>query len=183
VLDITLEALAVSEIKGRLQAGFAVAASLQYGDLPSYLKVQGGDFGHGVTLYGYRETDDCVGYFDPLWPSGARGAWAKWADVKRALWGDGNHSTTVSRWTFQISEDVMFNVAPVTTHRDAVVRNGAILYRDSELTERYSAVGEDTALGFLGSTNTAHVVVNSGNTNYVLREDVLAIVPAERTFS
>lgn len=184
-LDITLEAIAVSEIKGRLQSGFAVAASLQYADLPDYLKVQGNDFGHGVCLYGYRESDDCIGYFDPLWANGASGAWAKWADVKRALWGDGNHSTTITRWKSVIeSEDVMFNVAPITTHRDAMVRAGAVLYRDSALTDRYSAIGStDTPLGFVGSTNTAHVVINAGNTNYVAREDVVEIYAHERLFA
>ena len=97
-LDVTLEAIAVSEIKGRLQSGFAVEVALQYADLPDYLKVQSNDFGHSVCLYGYRASDDCVGFFDPLWPQGAAGAWAKWPDVKRALWGDGNHNTTISRW-------------------------------------------------------------------------------------
>lgn len=183
-LDITLEAIAVSEIKDRLHAGFAVAISLQYGSLPDYLKVQGGDFGHGVCFYGYRELDDCIGYFDPLWPNGASGAWAKWGDVKRALWGDGNHSTTITKWKVAAKgEDVMFNVAPMTTHRDALVKAGAVLYEDSGLSLRYSAIGDtDKAFGFVGSTNVAHIIINAGNTNYVERDDVLDIYPNDRTF-
>lgn len=183
-LDITLSAIAVSEIKDRVRAGYAVTASLEYSLLPDYLKVQGGSFGHGVCIYGYRESDDCVGYFDPLWPNGAAGAWAKWGDVKHALWGDGNHSTTISKWKVPVeAEDVMFNVGPMTTHRDALLRAGAILYRDSELSERYSAVGDDDKpFGFVGSTNTAHIIVNAGNTNYVARGDVVQIYPADRDF-
>src|SRR4029077_18720202 len=96
-LGVSLEALAVSEIRGQLGAGLAVVASLDYADLPDYLKVQGGDFGHSVTLYGYRD-DDLVGYFDPLWPQGSAGAWARWDDLAPALWSDGNHSTTLSSW-------------------------------------------------------------------------------------
>jgi len=80
------------------------------------------------------------------------------------------------------AEDVMYNVGPLTTHRDAIVKACSELYSDSSLTLRHSAVGADTALGFLGSTAEAHVVVNAGNTNYVRREDVLDIVPNDRTY-
>lgn len=80
------------------------------------------------------------------------------------------------------AEDVSFNIAPVTTHRDAIVRDGAVLYSDSALSLRYSVATGDTGLGFVGSTNTAHVVVNGQNTNYVDRADVLKIVPKDRTF-
>jgi len=94
--NITLKSVAISEIKEKLAQGYAVTVGLQYADLPGYLKVQGGDFGHACCLYGIqqREDDDRVGFFDPLYPQGARGAWARWADVKAALWSDGNHSTT-----------------------------------------------------------------------------------------
>ncbi len=79
-------------------------------------------------------------------------------------------------------DDFMFNVAPLTTHRDAIVREGAVLYSDSALSVRYSATSSEVALGFLGSTNEAHVVINGGFTNYVNRSDVLRIVGADRTF-
>jgi hypothetical protein len=185
-LGIDLEAIATSEIRDQLEAGYAVSASLQYADLPDYLKVQGGDFGHGVCLYGYKAADDLVGYFDPLWPQGAQGAWTRWQDLSPSLWSDGNHSTTTTRWSvappLPVAEDVMFNVAPMTTHRDAIVANCSILYTDSGLTTRYSSASGDTALGFVGATADAYIVVNAGNTNYVRREDVLDIVPNDRTY-
>lgn len=94
-VGVTLSAIAIDEVPDRLRAGYSCAISLQYAKLPDYLKVQNGDFGHAVCLYGWQEDEELVGFFDPLWPQGADGSWAKWADVKRAMWGDGNHSTTV----------------------------------------------------------------------------------------
>jgi hypothetical protein len=81
-----------------------------------------------------------------------------------------------------VGDDEMYNVAPLTTHRDAIVRDGAILYRDSALIARYSVATGDTAFGFLGSTGEAHVIANAGSSNYVNRDDVLEIVANERTF-
>lgn len=76
----------------------------------------------------------------------------------------------------------MFNIAPLTTHRDAVLRAGTVLYRDGGLKRRHSRTENGVALGFVGSTGTAHVVVNSGNTNYVRRSDVEQIVANDRSF-
>jgi hypothetical protein len=95
---VTLDALAVSEIPGVLRDGFAVVVNLDYAQLPPFLKVQGGSFGHSCCLYGWSEDRDLVGFFDPLWPEGAAGAWAPWSDVRDALWGDGEHSGTVTSW-------------------------------------------------------------------------------------
>jgi hypothetical protein len=92
---VELDALAVAEIPERLRAGYSVVANLDYADLPAHLKVQGGSFGHSVCLYGWREDGDYVGFFDPLYGQDVRGAWAKWTAVKPALWGDGEHSSTV----------------------------------------------------------------------------------------
>jgi hypothetical protein len=78
--------------------------------------------------------------------------------------------------------DTMFNIGPSATYRDAVLKAGTILYRDATLTIRHSHVANQTPLGFLGSTSTAHVVVNSGNTNYVRRADVTDIVENERHY-
>jgi hypothetical protein len=78
--------------------------------------------------------------------------------------------------------DLMFNVAPSATFRDAILKEGTVLYRDAALTVRHSAVQNRTPLGFLGSTTTAHVVVNSGRTNYVRREDVERVVVNERHY-
>jgi hypothetical protein len=94
-IGVTLSAIAVDEVPGRLRAGYACTIALQYDELPDYLKVQNGDFGHAVCLYKWREDEELVGFFDPLWPQDADGAWARWSDVRRSMWGDGNHSTTV----------------------------------------------------------------------------------------
>jgi hypothetical protein len=93
---VTLKAIAVSEIRGRLRGGYAVTAALTYDKLPAYLRVQGGSFGHAVMLYGIKGSgaNEYVGFFDALWPQGARGAWCKFADIDQALWSDGEHSTT-----------------------------------------------------------------------------------------
>lgn len=100
---VKLTARAVSELPDRLRAGDVVTVGLDYAQLPSYLRVQSGSFGHAVMLRGWDDdvpdpgSDSLVGFFDPLWPQGARGAWARWGDVKQALWGDGNHSSTPAR--------------------------------------------------------------------------------------
>jgi len=96
---VELEPLAVAEIPERLRAGYAVVVNLDYADLPAFLRVQSGSFGHSCTLYGWREDGDYVGFYDPLWPEGAAGAWAPWSQVKPALWADGEHSGTVTSWT------------------------------------------------------------------------------------
>jgi hypothetical protein len=182
-LGIDLEAIATSEIRDQLEAGYAVSASLQYADLPDYLKVQGGDFGHGVCLYGYKAADDLVGYFDPLWPQGAQGAWTRWQDLTPSLWSDGNHSTTTTKWAVTppppVAEDVMFNIAPATTHRLAIVRNCADLYGDSAFSSKVDTGSEGQPLGFVGSTNEAHLVAKGDNVLYVRRADVLEIIAGD----
>lgn len=81
-----------------------------------------------------------------------------------------------------VADDVMFNVAPTTTHRDCVCKDGAVLYSDAGLSKRYSVCSGETNLGFIGATNTAYVVINAGYTNYIRREDVSAIVPFARDY-
>jgi hypothetical protein len=94
-----------------------------------------------------------------------------------------NYARSAAHPPAPASEDVMYNVGPMTTHRDAIVRDGGILYRDAGLTVRQSVATGDTALGFLGSVgDTAHVVVNAGYSNYVNRCDVLRIVPNDREY-
>jgi hypothetical protein len=151
-LDIELEAIATSEIPDRLEAGYAVAASLDYADLPEYLKVQGGNFGHGVTLYGAR--DELVGYFDPLWPQGAAGAWARWSDLEPALWSDGNHSTTLTRWaTASLEEDEMpINAAPnLATDQRADVCKGLEFFADANLEKRLGAMASYATVVVVGA--------------------------------
>jgi len=93
---VKLRPLAVDEIRDVLRDGFAVVVNLDYADLPDWLRVQGGSFGHSCTLYGIR--DELVGFYDPLWPQGASGAWATWDEIRPALWADGEHSGTTTRW-------------------------------------------------------------------------------------
>jgi hypothetical protein len=94
----------------RVRAGYAVAVSLTYAELPDYLKIQANDFGHCVTLKGHRVTDGVtyVGFFDPLWAQGEQGAWARWTDIGPALWDTGHTSTTVkysaAAWRLHIAK-------------------------------------------------------------------------------
>jgi len=83
-----------------------------------------------------------------------------------------------------VGGDAMFNIGPINTHRDALVKKGAVLYSDSALTQRHSHVDDakDTPFGFNGSGGSFHVIVNAGNTNYVRRSDVIRIYPYEREF-
>ena len=142
----------MSEITGRLREGYAVAISLQYADLPDYLKVQGGDFGHGATLYGWKE-GPWVGYFDPLWPQGARGAWAKWSDLTPALWSDGNPSTTLTRWGPAPEEtDMPISAADgLTSNLRADVPQGLDFYADPNLTRREGSMSAPATVVYVGN--------------------------------
>lgn len=84
--------------------------------------------------------------------------------------------------------DVMFNVAPMTTHRLATVRDGAIIYGDSMLSERVSVVTDDTVFAFGGSVGGAHIIIPSGGALagqgvYVHRADVVLIAAGDRSFT
>jgi hypothetical protein len=94
---VDVDEVSKGSVMGRLRAGYAVVASISYGSLPEYLKVQGGDFGHSVTLRGYRKdgSTEYIGYFDPLWPQGSQGAWTKWSDIDQALCSSGHNTTKV----------------------------------------------------------------------------------------
>ena len=152
-LGVELEAVAVSEVRDRLEAGYAISASLQYADLPDYLRVQGGDFGHGVTLYGYREDDDLVGYFDPLWPQGASGSWTRWRDLEPSLWSDGNHSTTLTRWATGPEEvDVPIQAASgLTTTIRARIRANVTWYEDANLARAAGRFSSDADVFYVGA--------------------------------
>jgi hypothetical protein len=100
-LNVTLLGIKESAVLARLKAGFAVTVTVQYTKLPSYLKVQSNDFVHKVTLYGHRiaERDgrSYVGFFDPLYEQGSQGTWAKWIDLKDAMFDTGHNTTTIRR--------------------------------------------------------------------------------------
>lgn len=69
-------------------------------------------------------------------------------------------------------EDEMFNIGPSSTERDARLRPGTVLYRDSALTKRISRTEEGCDLGFIGSGKSFHAVVNGGRVQYVSRGQV-----------
>jgi hypothetical protein len=96
---VTLTGIGRAGVPARIRQGFAVTVSIQYAKLPSYLKVQSNDFGHCVTLKGYRKDDtgSWVGFFDPLWLQGSQGTWVKWSDIDQALWDNGHNTTTTKR--------------------------------------------------------------------------------------
>jgi hypothetical protein len=80
-------------------------------------------------------------------------------------------------------DDVSFNIAPATTHRDARLKPGAVLFSDSALTRRQSRTEEGVDLGFAGSGSKFHAVVNAGHVVYVAREDVeTTTIVNDRTF-
>lgn len=151
--------------------------------------------GHAY-LYGYDQNEMAFVLADPLVPRwmrvaprivarGAReylvryGAGAQAGDAYYSLTPDVYESAPPE---VPESEDVMFNVAPATTHRDVILRPETVLYEDSALTERYSHSGpKRKAFGFWGSGGTFHVIVNGGQANYVRREDVLDVVENDRT--
>lgn len=171
-LGVELEAIARDEIRDRLEAGYAVSASVQYGDVPDYLKVQGGDFGHGVTLYGYRGEDDLLGYFDPLWPQGAQGAWTRWRDLEPALWSDGNHSTTLTRWASAAREDDMaiVSAAGLASNLRARIAQGVDWFEDANLTRRGGSMSANADVAYIGAP-----VGESGAAAYAVQVNTGAI--------
>jgi hypothetical protein len=78
-----------------------------------------------------------------------------------------------------VAEDVMYNVAPITTHRSVIPRNCADLFSDSSLTVAVDVGSEAQPLGFAGSTATAHLVIKGDTVLYVARDDVLEIITAD----
>jgi hypothetical protein len=80
-------------------------------------------------------------------------------------------------------DDVMYNVAPLTTHRSAIVRNCADLFADSSLTSPVDIGSEGQPLGFAGSTADAHVVVKGDIVLYVRRDDVLEIITLDTEYT
>jgi hypothetical protein len=95
-VGVTLETVSKLNIPTRLREGYTVVVSLQYAQLPGYLRNQTNDFGHSAVLHGWRE-GNVVGFYDPLWAQGAQGAWAPWEDIDQALWDSGHLTTVVVR--------------------------------------------------------------------------------------
>lgn len=152
--------------------------------------------GHGV-VYGYDQDQEDWILGDPLTPRWLHVPTSVVARACRQLLIRIGAGATVDGAYYGLSRDVysepdpaepsdgddaMFNIAPATSHRDAVLKAGTVLYADSALTKRHSGVDEQTPLGFLGSGGTFHVVANTGNTNYVRRADVIRIVSHDREY-
>jgi len=142
------------------------------------------DGGHAIAVLPETHADGRWLQADPLC-SGPE--WTDPADLR--AWAERydqgvNFARSAAHPAAPKSEDVMYNVGPLTTHRDAVLKPNTALYRDAQLQERYSHSDEcaEQAFGFTGSTDVAHVIVNGGSTNYVRREDVVSIVANDRTF-
>jgi len=93
---VVLTGITTGAVLARVKAGYAVTIAISYAKLPGYLKVQSNDFGHKVTLKGYR-SGGYVGFFDPLYSQGSQGTWAKWTDIDQALWSSGHNTTTTKR--------------------------------------------------------------------------------------
>jgi len=146
-LGVTLKSVSIADIPGRLRDGFAVTIGVDYQDVPDWLCTQGGSFGHAVCLFGWKEDGDYVGWFDPLYDQGARGAWAKWSEVKPALWSDGNHSTTTVKLTASSSGGdmgIFFNPARWTATKDIPV------YLDSGFVTKITTIQDGTTFTTLG---------------------------------
>jgi hypothetical protein len=130
-----------------LQGGYAIVVSIQYGKLPGWIKVQQNDFGHSACLFGWL--NGRVGYFDPLWSQGARGAWAPWADIKAALWPDGDHSTTVTKRSTPVEDnmggDFLIDITSATTRKHGFVAPGTAFFNDWELKEKRGTIGPNGA--------------------------------------
>jgi hypothetical protein len=160
-LNVTLRSVAIDDIPQRLKDGFAVVAGVQYADLADWLKVQTNDFGHAVCLFGWQAGDQ-AGFFDPLWTQGARGAWTPWSTIKRALWPNGNHSTTTVKLVAGGTDvGIFFNPARWKATKDIAV------YLDSACTQKittikagveFSTLGEKAAVDSNGWTSSARAV-------------------------
>jgi len=138
-LGVTLKSVAIADIPERLRTGHAVTAGCQYADLPGWLKVQTNDFGHAVCLFGWKEADDLVGFFDPLWDQGARGAWAPWPQVRNALWPNGNHSTTTARLVSMGGDFIVYAAESESRKRGDVAGNTPF-YNDWKLTDKRGTI-------------------------------------------
>ena len=77
----------------------------------------------------------------------------------------------------------MYNVAPLTTHRSAIVRNCSDLFADSSLTSPVDLGSEGQPLGFAGSTADAHLVVKGDTVLYVRRADVVEIITLDTEYT
>lgn len=186
-LGITLAEVAKADIVDRLREGYAVVLSLQYAQLPAYLKVQTNDFGHAATLYGWR-AGDRVGYFDPLWKQGAKGAWTPWQDIDQALWASGHSTTVVQRQVVPVGggADVSINTSglDLTSKSRVVIQSDTRIFKESTGANDFATAKKGYAYPYIGNpaTGTRRAALISTGIIYsdgVVRPTVLYVEKAD----
>jgi hypothetical protein len=156
-LGITLADVAKKDIVDRLREGYAVVASIQYGQLPDWLKVQSNDFGHSVTLYGWR-AGDRVGFFDPLWRQRAKGAWAPWTDIDQALWASGHSTTTVQRTVAPTGDtELSINTSgnDLTSAKRVVINVDTDIFKEASGANRIATAKKGYSYPYIGNPQNA----------------------------
>jgi hypothetical protein len=180
-LGITLLNIAIADIPDRLAKGFSVVVAVQYARLPDWIKVQANDFGHAVTLFGYDVGR--VGFFDPLWDQGARGAWTPWPSVLNALWENGNHNTTTVRLMTVAGGDYIIYDDQVTSLKLGDVAPETDFFNDWAMTERRGAIGVNGGrvqiMGYRGSSLAIQINSSQGWTDGISRP-TLVYVPKSK---
>ena len=165
-IGVTLETISKSGIITSLREGYTVTVSLQYAQLPGYLRNQSNDFGHSSVLHGWRD-GNFIGYYDPLWQQGAAGAWAPWTDIDQSLWDSGHLTTTVIRGTGG-DGDVAINTSGaggLTSGKNAKVLRDTTLYEEATGTTRVATARAGYKYTYVGVPLTSSryaVLVNTG---------------------
>jgi len=173
---VVLKSVAVADIPDRLRKGFAVTVGLDFGDLPSWLKVQSNDFGHACCLFGWDEANDRAGFFDPLWDQGARGAWVPWTQITPALWPNGSHSSTIARYSMSGSFAVFD--AEVESRKVCDIGVGVKFYRDVELTDllgSYTSAATEQMFGKRGDSYAVQKNTGKPYADGVVRESIVYV--------
>ena len=179
-VGVLLKSVSVADIPDRLRKGFAVTIGLDFGDLPTWLKVQKNDFGHACVLFGWQEADKRAGFFDPLWDQGARGAWVPWTQITPALWPDGSHSSTIER--FSMSGSFAVFDAEVESRKVCDIATGVDFFRDVELTDKlgdYTAPATEQMFGQRSGAYAVQKATSKPYTDGVVRQSIVYIKAAD----
>ena len=151
------------------------------GDVPGSATFDGG---HAICVLPERHSDGRQLQADPLCTGPE---WVELDDLR--TWAerydpDVNYARSAAHAGPIMGDDMTYNIAPTTTHRDVVMKPNSVIYSDSGLETRVSHTDEcaEQRFGFSGSGSLFHAIVNAGNVQYVRREDVLEIVTFDRVF-
>jgi len=175
-VGVILKSVSVADIPDRLRKGFAVTIGLDFGDLPTWLKVQKNDFGHACVLFGWQEDNKRAGFFDPLWDQGASGAWVPWTQITPALWPDGSHSSTVARYSMSGSYAVFDD--EVESRKVCDLATGVKFYRDIELTDllgTYTSPATDQMHGKRGDAYAVQKATSKPYSDGIVRQTIVFI--------